>query len=149
MQKELYLRKADTGDMDLLFKWANDPVVRNNAFHTEPISYETHKKWFNEILNNKLVDQYILVSSDEPIGQIRLTYCENYAEIDYSIAADKRGSGFGKKMLSLAIETVKSNHPEISRIIGKVKTGNKASEKAFLDTGFLQTFKQLEYICED
>ena len=44
-RNKLYLRTADENDMDLLFQWANDPDVRKNSFHSEPISYETHKKY--------------------------------------------------------------------------------------------------------
>ena len=39
----LSLREVTAKDMDLLYEWANDPTVRQNAFHTEPIPYEIIK----------------------------------------------------------------------------------------------------------
>ena len=45
-----YLRKATIEDMDLLFQWANDPVVRKNSFSTAEISYEEHTKWYHNLL---------------------------------------------------------------------------------------------------
>jgi len=37
----VFLRKATLSDIDLLYEWANDPVVRENSFSTESISYDT------------------------------------------------------------------------------------------------------------
>ena len=40
MRMDVYLREAQIQDRDLLFQWANDALVRQNAFHTEQIPYE-------------------------------------------------------------------------------------------------------------
>ena len=34
---EIDLRPAAPEDVDLLFRWTNDPTVRANAFSTDPI----------------------------------------------------------------------------------------------------------------
>ena len=47
---ECYLREAIIEDIDILCKWANDPLVRQNSFSTEKIRYEDHVKWFNRVL---------------------------------------------------------------------------------------------------
>ena len=52
-KNNFYLRDASEADMDLLYKWVNDPVVRQNAFHTEPISYTEHISWFQRILKDE------------------------------------------------------------------------------------------------
>ena len=46
------LRKVTEGDMGLLFKWANDPVVRKWSFNKQPITLEEHKCWFSEKYND-------------------------------------------------------------------------------------------------
>ena len=38
--KKLILREAKKDDVELLFKWANDPVVRKNSFNESLIAYE-------------------------------------------------------------------------------------------------------------
>ena len=58
----LSLREVTAKDMDLLYEWANDPTVRQNAFHTEPIPYENHKMWFAKNLADREVLMYILCS---------------------------------------------------------------------------------------
>lgn len=72
MDRSLKLRKVTPQDMDLLFCWANDDTVRANAFHTEKIPYENHIQWFEKMMSDAAVYQYILYDGDVPIGQVRL-----------------------------------------------------------------------------
>ena len=65
----LSLREVTAKDMDLLYEWANDPTVRQNAFHTEPIPYEDHKMWFAKNLADRDVLMYSV--SDNCTGQRR------------------------------------------------------------------------------
>jgi len=104
---DVYLRKAEERDVDLLFRWANDESVRQNSFHTEPIPYEDHKKWYAEKLksNNSII--YIYYSGGESVGQVRVDVEGNIGTINYSIDGAYRSQGHGKKMLSLVEATAK------------------------------------------
>ena len=98
----LSLREVTAKDMELLYKWANDPTVRQNAFHTEPIPYEDHKMWFAKNLADREVLMYILCSisageKEEPLGQIRLSIEEDKALIDYSVDASGVVRDWGQK----------------------------------------------------
>ena len=147
---KLYLRKATENDVDILFKWANDEVVRKNSFCTEKIKYEDHLAWFDKLLKDSNRMQLILEQNDEGqinlIGQIRLSLEENgtQAEIGYSVDSSYRGMGYGKQMLRMAAAELQREYPKISRLIAKVKPNNVASYKAFIDTGFEEMFQQLE-----
>jgi len=44
----LHLVEAASKDAELIYNWANDPEVRNNAVNNEPIIYENHLEWFNK-----------------------------------------------------------------------------------------------------
>jgi len=48
------LRKATYEDCYLLFDWANDDAVRANSFNSEKIDIETHKKWLEDKLQDKI-----------------------------------------------------------------------------------------------
>lgn len=65
------LRLAQDDDLELLFQWANDPLVRQMAFHSEPISLSDHKNWFYFRLNALETKIFILEENKIPIGQIR------------------------------------------------------------------------------
>lgn len=136
------LRKVRHEDIDLLFKWANDPVVRSNSFNSAPIPYEDHKSWFNKIMTDTSVLQFILESDELPIGQIRLNISDSVAEIGYSIAKEYRGKGYGHIILQLVMDEIKSNHPQIKKVIAKVKDDNTVSRKLFESEGY-----DTEYLC--
>lgn len=136
----LELREVNAKDMDLLFEWANDPVTRQNAFHTEAIPYETHRNWFIKTLADRDVLIYILctdVSGKEiPIGQIRLAIEGEEALISYSIDATKRGQGFGTKMILMAEEKLREMRADVTYCKGQVKPENMASAKVFDKCGY-------------
>lgn len=146
---KFYLRLVKEEDIDLLFSWANDPEVRKNAFHTEPIPYETHQKWFAKLMQDDAQVQYIFVVDDVPVGQVRFSLSDDKALIDYSVAPNMRGRGYGKAMLNLAREEICKQYPSIHTLIGQVKHGNYASEKCFIRCGYEERFKQFELKCKE
>lgn len=144
VENVFYLRLVEPKDIDLLFTWANDKEVRNNAFNTKPILFEEHKKWFSKLINDTNQVQYIFMKDDIPIGQIRFTIEDEKAYIDYSIAPEMRGKGYGKNMLSLACKIISDHFHSVKVLVGQVKKGNIASEKCFEDCGYNEVFKQFE-----
>ena len=137
----LSLREVTAQDMDLLYKWANDPTVRQNAFHTEPIPYEDHKMWFARNLADRDVLMYILCSisareKEEPLGQIRLAIEEGNALISYSVDASRRGQGLGAKMVLMAEEKLRESRRDVTHCIAQVKYENPASARVFEKCGY-------------
>jgi RimJ/RimL family protein N-acetyltransferase len=132
----LYLRKAELVDLDMYYNWANDPVVRSNSFNTEQIPYEDHVIWFNEAIKRDDVALFVLMDDDMPVGQIRINISDAVAEISYSIASEFRGKGYGGKIVSLLIERIREEMPEIKTVSARVKPDNLASMKVFEKIGF-------------
>lgn len=145
----LYLREAVREDMDLLYRWANDSEVRRNAFHTEYIPYDIHKAWFENVLKDRNILQYILVEEYDgvinEIGQIRLSLDKDRAVIGYSIAAEMRGKGFGSRMVQMAEEKLREARRETILLEAQVKYENKASAKVFEKCGY-RACRKKEYI---
>lgn len=138
----IVLRKALFSDLDLLYEWANDKVVRSNSFNSEPISYKTHQSWFNRMMKDESVYQFILMDDNTPIGQIRLKVDDAEAEIGYSIAKEFRGRGYGREILRLIVDEVNTKFPEIKKLVAKVKPDNAASKKLFESEGY-----DMKYSC--
>lgn len=145
-QESSHLRLAVKADMDILFEWANEPLVRKNSFSSEKICYEEHKKWFERLLENKNCRQYIYMYEGKETGQARVTVNENgeNAEIGYSICAKMRGQGHGSRLLQLVYQQIQQDFPEVRKLVGKVKTENEASKKAFKKAGFEETYAVFE-----
>ena len=138
------LRRAGWGDLDLLYLWANDPVLRKNAFHCEPIAYEDHVRWFREVMENSNIAQMVMLVGKKPVGQIRFNMAGQEAEIGYSIASEYRGFGYGKKLLKLGIQYAK-DELKIEKLVAKVKKDNIISAKCFLGNKFREAYIQYEY----
>lgn len=138
---DLRLRNVVPEDIDLLFRWANDPVTRQNSFNAAPIPYEDHRKWFQTILADENVFQYILCNDGQPVGQIRLRIEGDCAWISYSIDADKRGMGFGSRMLELVKAKVMEDRSDVRQLAGQVKPENIASASVFEKAGYSKTDK--------
>ena len=134
----LYLRKAESADLDLYYEWANDPEVRRNSFNTELIPYEDHVNWFNKVIARDDVVLFVLVADDIPAGQIRINISDSVAEISYSISAEFRGRGYGSKIVSLLVEKIKEGMPDIKTVRARVKPDNTASLIVFEREGFLK-----------
>lgn len=132
----LVLRPARPQDMELLYRWANDPVTRQNSFHPEQIPYDVHKKWFADCLEDRETIIYICMDADEPVGQLRFHMEGEDALISYSIDAGKRGRGLGTKLLELSEECLRAERSDVSVLRGRVKYGNDASMRAFERNGY-------------
>lgn len=139
-----YLRLAVEEDMDLLFVWANEPTVRRNSFSTAEISYEEHKRWYHRLLGREDCRQYIYIYEGAEVGQVRVTVEGDTAELGYSVCAEKRGMGHGERILTLIAERIEVDFPKVKRVIGKVKTDNRASQRAFLNTGYEESCRVYE-----
>lgn len=143
-KKDLYLRDVTEKDIELLFEWANDNSVRKNAFHMEKISYKEHEVWFHKLLSDKKQAQFIMMDKNQPVGQIRLSFDGEIAEIDYSIDLNKRGMGYGKAICKMIIQKLKKEFPNIKKLVAKVKTSNAVSRKCLGENGFKEIYRQYE-----
>lgn len=131
--QSLNLRKATLEDKYLLYWWANDETVRSNAFSREYFSSNQHERWYKSALASDKVHIFVLVADNVPVGQLRLQYEDNgVCLIDYSIAVEHRGHGYGKKILQLAERQVIGD----TTLLGQVVEGNIASHKIFQSLGY-------------
>ncbi len=125
-------RKAIQPDIKLLFDWANDLDVRQNAINTRLITWESHQNWFQNRLESSTSKIFIFLIDEQPIGQVRFEFEKNQWLIDYSIDKLYRGKGLGKLMLKEILSYFKTSEP----IIAYVKIENIASAKIFNSLGF-------------
>ena len=131
---ELTLRPASMDDVDILYEWRNDPEVRKWSFNTDEILYETHVQWLKSVLLRDDVEIYIMMENEIPVGQIRVTFCQDDVEIGYSIDKGCRGRNWGQKMITL-MENKLRNDPRARRggiyFVAYVKKRNEISKRIF------------------
>lgn len=128
-------RPAKEEDLDMLFSWVNDEAVRENSFNNNKVQYSDHKAWFQKKMKSSDTRIYICFEEGKAIGQIRIDIEGCTGIIDYSVAREFRGRGYGTEMLNYIVTTTKGD-TSIYKLIGRVKYGNLASQTAFRKAGF-------------
>jgi UDP-2,4-diacetamido-2,4,6-trideoxy-beta-L-altropyranose hydrolase len=132
----LRLRVATVDDRQLLFRWANDPVVRHNSFHATAITWEEHCAWFTAKLQDPACLMFIALLDDgQPLGVVRFDMQRHSATVSVSIAAEFRGRGVGGRLIRKACEALLAIRP-ISRVNAYIKKDNVASQHVFAKAGF-------------
>jgi RimJ/RimL family protein N-acetyltransferase len=135
--ESLRLRRVRVEDVELLWQWANDPAVRQASLSERPISWEEHVRWFEQKQREPGCLVYLgLDEQDEPVGQVRVDgAAEGEAEIHVSVAAARRGAGWGERLIRLAVVDA-SRQRRLGRIRAVIKEDNAGSLRSFEKAGF-------------
>jgi UDP-2,4-diacetamido-2,4,6-trideoxy-beta-L-altropyranose hydrolase len=132
----LTLRRAVTQDCRLIWEWANDPEVRAASFSSDPISWESHVRWYSAKLSDP--NCFFYVATDEngsPLGQIRFETAGAEGVVSLSIAPYARGKGLGPALIAQGTDRfiAQSN----ARVVhAYVKTDNPVSVNSFEKADF-------------
>ena len=130
--KHSKFREINEADCLKIFELANDEDVRKSSFNSEKIELIEHKKWFKNILKNKLVKFLVLEYENDIIGQLRFDLDEEYPVISISLNKKYRGLGLSKYILSKGIEYL----GEFDKIVAYIKKENVKSISFFKSMGF-------------
>jgi len=140
----VHLRPVNINDKEILLKWANDPVTRQNSFDSNAITFSDHEKWFQDKLDNKNEVMLMAVDQKKDVGHIRFCLENNQVEVNINVAPDERGKGYGAEMLKMAVPWLFKHHGA-QKVIAYIKPDNLASIKTFQKAGFrvcdLERFK--------
>ncbi len=140
MKSDMFvLRPVTSDDVDLLFRWANDPLVRANSFNSEVISWNTHTTWFEHVLHSDGVRIYIAIGdNDAPIGQIRYTLTDADAVVGLSLDVKVRGRGIASRLICDGTSKYLQDCVLCERVHAYVKVRNFPSAQAFLKAGYVE-----------
>lgn len=136
--QELSLRRASAEDMEHIFRFANDPLVRSCSFSPEPISLQEHATWYGDRLASQDTIFYVLDLEGVIAALVRFDRNGYEAEIDVAVHSAFRGKGFCSKVL---IETAEAAIESLSvaRLKAVVFEENTASRRCFMKAGFSET----------
>lgn len=127
-------RKATKDDMMLVYKWSNDPIVRQNSYNTKEIDFDNHERWFNQKIVEDKTLFLIALFDNQPAGVVRYEIKDNHTIISVLIAEGFRGKKLSPSFLSeSAKHYFKQNYLPI---FAYIKEKNKASIKAFENGGY-------------
>jgi UDP-2,4-diacetamido-2,4,6-trideoxy-beta-L-altropyranose hydrolase len=136
-QTPLVARHAEVEDEALILNWANDPIVRKNAFNPDSISADTHRLWFYRRLRNPKDCKIFIIETQNglPLGQFRFEKTGEEWEVHYSLASLARGRKLATLMMQTAIQEFR-RQTTVARFFAQVKDDNIPSLKVFERLGF-------------
>jgi len=132
------IRSVRADDIRLLWEWANDPEVRAASFSSGAISWETHVKWFAEKFGENR--SLLFVAEDDagsPCGQIRFDLNGSDAELNISLAKEKRGAGLAVPLIEAGVREAFAR-TECARVHAFVRPENAVSARAFEKARFVR-----------
>ncbi len=147
-ETDLIIRPASVNDEELLLRWANDPLVRENSFNSSLIAAEEHKRWFYRRLRNFEVQKIFICETVTglPIGQVRFELDQAEWVIDYSVFGYARGRRLACGMLRAALRELKKQ-VECAVVVATVKPANVPSAKTLIRLGFEVSDQSATEIC--
>lgn len=136
---EVTLRPALPEDVELVFRWANDPATRAASFKPAPIAHAEHVAWFEAQLARP--DRHLRIATREgvPFGFLRLDRDADAADrctLSVNLAPEARGCGLGARALRAA--TTEAGRLGFRAITALVRPENEASVRAFLRAGYAE-----------
>ena len=139
-RKNSVFREIKKEDCLKIFEIANDEEVRKSSFNCDKIDLETHKKWFNRILNDDTTGFMVLEYGQDIIGQLRFDFDEKYPVISISLNKKYRGLGLSKYLLNNGINYIKENYNQ-NTLIADIKKSNARSISFFEAMGFKKEYE--------
>jgi RimJ/RimL family protein N-acetyltransferase len=133
---EVVLRPARAEDCRRVFEWATDPDTRAASFHTDPIPWEDHERWYAASLASESRHLRIAESDGTPAGLVRLDRTEDdeAVEIGINLAPARRGRGLAVPMLLAALAEARTLG--FTRVVARIRPDNLRSIRAFERAGF-------------
>jgi len=134
---KIRVRQIRDVDRELLFRWANDPLVRRMSFNSKRISWAEHCQWFEARLQD--LHSLLFIAEDsraEPVGLVRFDVAGRIATISIIISPGKRGRGFGSAVIEAGCKRMFQTRKTVEKILAYIKPENEASIRAFRRAGF-------------
>lgn len=129
------LRDVTEADMEFLFQLVNRPSIRAVSFHTAPIPWEEHVRWFCERLRQKL-PFFIMEYNRTPCGYIRFSGNAGSIEVSIALCPEARGKNAALVGLRQACRRIFAQAYADTEIHAFVKCANTTSMKFFECAGF-------------
>jgi RimJ/RimL family protein N-acetyltransferase len=137
MAMDIELRPAEIGDMQKVYDWRNHIQVRKYSGDSKEIDFNTHQRWFLNVLEDP--DRLLFIGSagGQDCGVLRYDISGNQAVVSVFVAPDKPGNGYGRALLKSGEKYLMDNRTEVSLILAEVLSDNVISRRLFESCGYV------------
>jgi L-amino acid N-acyltransferase YncA len=136
---EIVKRPATRSDSELILTWRNSPSARKGSQSANELSGDEHALWFESRIDRLSSEPFWIMSKGgKDVGFVRLDFLDskrNTFIVSIFVEPEFRAVGIGKQMLSLALNSVPTEHG-IIQYRAVIKRDNLGSIKLFKSFGF-------------
>ncbi len=129
-------RLATMEDRKEIWEWWNDPTTRKMMKDNATVPWETHCRWFDELLSDK---HRVLCIGETPSGKVGVVRFDFRApgifEVSINFNPMFRGKGLAAALINSSIPLLQQRHP-VSKLVAAMKKWNDPSRKTFARAGF-------------
>ena len=132
------LRSLCEEDLKLILEWRNSERIRSMMFNDQPISWEEHKRWFNQLSQGNEASFRVFEMKSEPVGVVQFKEIDRVkqeASWGFYLGKENLIPGIGSMMGFLGIEHGFENL-RLSKIYGEVIGSNEKSIRYHKRLGF-------------
>lgn len=133
-------------DSTLMFRWRNDPAIRDTSINQDYIPWHSHEKWFKAKKSDPHTVLIMLVIGEVRVGVGRLDLDEhNGAEFSIYLNPEMIGKKIGveaiRALLKHGFEDLR-----LDTIYGKTKFSNAAARATFARAGMVPSFGSTQFV---
>jgi len=132
--KKIRSRKLNYDDIHILYRWANNTLIRKNSFHNKYINLKTHKSWFKSNFTKNTTIYFYETYLNNEIGIVRFTKKKSIHYIHFNIEPALFSLGYGLKIVKLSLSNFMRKNK--TKVYGKVLNKNMSSKKIFEKLNF-------------
>jgi len=89
---KITLRAIERKDLDLIQTWRNDESLRQYFREYRDFSLDQINAWYNEMIQNKNFEMFVICENDKPVGVSGLTYIDwinRHADVHFYIGKNR------------------------------------------------------------
>lgn len=132
------LRSLTVDDKDIIYTWRNSEEIRRNMYNDQPIPYEHHDRWFNDILINQICNYQLFMYQNKRLGLVSFKVLPSQHKTSvwgFYIGEKNAPIGSGTIMGILGLDYA-FHCLNMRKVIGEVLSFNHKSERFHLKLGF-------------
>ena len=138
MPPEITLHRATMDDCEAIYKWRNAEETRRYSFNSRLISFDEHRKWFMESLENPNRQILIAELHGRFAGVLRYDIDGRLALISIYTVPCIKSYGIGTQIIRTGSVWLHLHFPDVYKIQAKVLPENVVSKKAFVNAGYIE-----------
>lgn len=146
--QEYNLRRLAEQDLELVLDWRNSEQVRANMFTDRIISFDEHRKWFQNLQQSGTAQTMVFEYLQKPYGIVNITQISQQNQTCYwgfYMGEPDRPKGLGTVMGYLAIEYI-FNTLDMRKLYAEVLDFNTISQNYHEKLGFQQEGHLVEHV---